>query len=90
MTPEIIRQRHKGLVWSNRQASDDIWIRTAILKPRFSILLDMALAFGLNRLEDEWTLLQKSTPAESTRVAHTVNRILRNIRLGYERAASRN
>ena len=89
LSPEIIRQRHKGLVWSNRQAGDEVWIRAAILKPGFSVLLDMAQVFGLKRLEDEWTLLQKDVPHEAQRVSPTVNRILRNIRLGYERAASR-
>lgn len=44
-----------GLVWSNRNASDDVLIAAALLKqPNFHLLLDIASHFGLARLKKRW------------------------------------
>src|ERR1700730_4730489 len=51
-------KKYPGLVWSNRQAGDDVRIRAALMKPRFPVLLDIAVTFGLERLEQEWAILR--------------------------------
>ena len=53
-----------SLVWSNPDASDDVMIDNALLKPNFHLLLAIAVRFGLDRLEQRWLLLN-SDPASS-------------------------
>src|SRR3954451_22739687 len=43
--------RGPGLVWSNLNASDDIMIWHALLRPNFHLLLEIAAHFGLARLQ---------------------------------------
>lgn len=81
-------EKYPGLVWSNRQADDTVRIRAALLKPSFPMLLDIALAFGPERLAFEWTVLRNDLYTDTRRAAPTVERILRNIRRGYEQARS--
>jgi len=76
------------LDWSNRKASDDLHIRAALMKPRFPVLLDIALEFGLERLKGEWAILVEDPGTDTARVEKTVNRILRNISRGYEQAGA--
>ena len=76
--------RHPGLNWSNPDASDDVHIRLALLKPRFSQLLEIAVRFGLDALSSQWDYLRENCQAEASRVADDVNRCLRNMRLGCE------
>lgn len=47
-------QRHPGLVWSNPQASDEVFISAALRKARFLLLLDLAVEFGTARLRRQW------------------------------------
>jgi hypothetical protein len=48
-----------GLVWSNPSASDDVLIARALLhQPNFHLLLDIAAHFGLNRLVNQWEILE--------------------------------
>src|ERR1700730_9794490 len=51
-------KKYPGLVWSNRQVGDDVRIRAALMKPSFPVLLDIAVTFGLERLEQEWAILR--------------------------------
>ncbi|MGN6234077.1 MAG: helix-turn-helix domain-containing protein [Trinickia sp.] len=84
--PKRFRDRHPELVWSNRDADDAIYIRRALVDPRFTTLLDAAREFGVDTLEHEWEVLM-ATPSPETRRAHqATTRILRNIRRGYEQA----
>jgi len=48
-----------GLVWSNSNASGDIMIANALLRPGFRLLLDIAARFGLRRLTSRWEILKK-------------------------------
>ncbi len=83
-------QKHRGLVWSNPNADDSIHIRAALLRPRFSLLLDIAVAFGLDRLRHEWSELQKDESHEVERAREPIERILSNIQKGFALAAARN
>lgn len=77
-----LNKRHPGLVWSNAKASKEIYIRNALLNPRFSQLLKLAQEFGLNALRQEWKVLSAQSPSESQEVhgaATEVTRILRNM-----------
>lgn len=58
---------HPGLVWSNPQASDAVHIRAALVRPRFHLLLDIAMEFGLPRLRAEWNILQTDDTPEVKR-----------------------
>jgi thymidylate kinase len=49
-----------GLVWSNPNASDDVLITAALLRPNFHLLLDIAVHFGLDRLKNQWRELKDS------------------------------
>lgn len=79
-------QRHPGLVWSNPAADDAVYIRAALLRPRFSRLLDIALEFGLDRMRSEWRTLADLPDAVAA--AKPVERILRHIEEGFRLAAS--
>ena len=78
-------QKHPGLVWSNPTADDSVYIRAALLRPRFSRLLEIALEFGLERLYAEWKALTGLPEAISA--AKPVERILRHIEEGFRLAA---
>jgi hypothetical protein len=86
---EAFWQRHPGLVWSNPDASDDVRIRAALLRPRFSEILDIASEFSIERLEREWGLLCDEDTPEARRAAGEVERILLNVRRGAAVAARR-
>ena len=85
-------KEHGGvaLVWSNPQASDSVMIAQALLKPAFHSLLDIAVHFGLTRLENEWNTLKGNIQAAGypeeleklTRATPTVERCLRNMHRG--------
>ncbi len=79
-------KRHPGLVWSNRHAGNTVRIRAALMRPMFSTLLDIAVHFGLERLEHEWSVLLADADTDTRRVEPIVSRVLRNIRRGYEQA----
>ena len=83
---ETFWKKYPGLVWSNRQAGDDVRIRAALMKPRFPVLLDIAVTFGLERLEQEWAILRADPETDTQRVEPLVSPILTNIRRGYEQA----
>lgn len=77
-----------GLVWSNPDADDSTRIRAALLKPYFAQLLEIAIAFGLRRLKDEWQILEEEGTPQAMRARPVVERILRNIERGRELALS--
>lgn len=81
-------RRHPGLVWSNRNADDTVRLRAALVRPRFRLLLDLALAFGLERLRREWEVLSQESAPEARRAAPVVDRILHHIEEGFRRADS--
>jgi hypothetical protein len=83
-------QRHPGLVWSNPEADDSAFIGAALLRPRFSRLLDIAAEFGVERLQHEWALLQAEATPEARRAAATVERILSHIEKGFALVAAEN
>jgi hypothetical protein len=81
-------KKYPGLVWSNRLADDEVHIRAALMKPRFSVLLDIATTFGLERLEREWSNLRADCGTDTRRVEPIVSPILANIRRGHEQACA--
>jgi hypothetical protein len=81
-------QRHPGLVWSNPDADDSAFICAALLRPRFTLLLDIAAEFGVERLRREWELLREENSAEAQRAAAPVERILNHIEKGFALAAA--
>jgi len=83
-------KKHPGLVWSNPDADDSIHIRAALLKPRFGLLLDVALEFGLARLRQEWAELQGDDSGAVERARVSVARILNHLEKGFALAARRN
>jgi len=83
-------KKHPGLVWSNREADDTVRLRAALTHPCFDLLLDLAVAFGLERLRQEWCQLEKDPDPEIQRAAPIVSRIFRNIEEGFRRADSGN
>lgn len=78
-------RQHPGLVWSNPAADDAVYIRAALLRPRFGRLLDIALEFGMERLQAEWKML--TGLPEAIAAANPVERILRHIEEGFRLAA---
>ena len=81
-------QTRRGLVWSNPKAGDSAHIRAALLRPRFGLLLDIALEFGLERLRAEWTVLDHEGTPAAERARRPVERILSHIEEGFARAAT--
>ena len=68
-----------GLVWSNPNASVDARIAAALLNPRFSQLLTIAVRFGTSRLQKVWAVLIEESPQEAKKVASHTERILASI-----------
>lgn len=85
---QSFRERHKALAWSNSKASPETLLRTVLLQPRFPVLLDAALEFGISRLRSEWHALIDEDSAEARRAAPRTERILRNIEDGFQQAAA--
>jgi hypothetical protein len=82
-------RKHPGLVWSNPAADDATHIRAALVRPRLGRLLDIVAEFGLERVGHEWAELQQDDSREVARARAPVERILANIRKGFELAAAR-
>lgn len=78
------------MVWSNPAASDAVHIRAALVRPRFSLLLEIALEFGVERLRREWRELQADDAREIARARGSVERILAHIEKGFALAAACN
>ena len=87
MTPSECKDRHRAMVWSNPDAPDAVWIRAALLQPRFGRLLDFARAFGIERLRSEWNILVETGNPGVEPASAAVERILNNISVGFSRVA---
>jgi len=81
-------RKHPGLVWSNPEADDSVRIRAALMRPRFGLLLHVAVEFGFERLQDEWRQLLGDPMLNTQRVRNTVERILTNIEKGFAHAST--
>ena len=81
-------RRHTGLVWSNPQAEEAIYIRAALLHPLFTQLLAIALQFGLDRLKQEWQWLEGDETGEVNRARPCIERIFGNIEEGFALTAA--
>jgi hypothetical protein len=81
-------EKHCGLVWSNPDAGDSVQIRAALVRPRFSQLLEIAVEFGLERVRHEWGILQVDPTPEVARAEPIVERILLHIEEGFANVAS--
>ncbi len=82
------KDKHRLLAWANPAAPVDILLRRALVRPDFAVLLDAATELGVERLEEQWRLLQKEASTETLRTAPVTNRMLRHIRHGYEQTTA--
>ena len=87
--PPTFTQKYRQLVWSNPDAPAEVFVRQALLKPDFQVLLDAATEFGLNFVDTQWALLMAEGSKEALRAKPHAERTLRNIRYGYEQAKQR-
>ena len=69
-------KKYKMLVWSNPQAPVEVFIRRALLRPDFSILMDAAQEFGISKLMHEWQILRDESSLEACRAAPVTQRML--------------
>jgi len=86
--PSLFWNTQPGLVWSNPKASDSVHIRAALQHPRFGQLLEIALEFGLDRLCEEWAVLQRDGTQDTELARAAVERILLHLSEGFSRAAT--
>lgn len=86
----LFRRAHPTLVWSNPEAPDEVWLRAALLHPRFEWLLAAAVEAGLPALLREWERLLAENAEETRRVASATARVLDHLKEGARRAASGN
>ncbi len=85
-SPLPFTQKYRQLVWSNPDAPAEVFVRQALLKPDFSVLLDAATEFGLDFVDAQWAVLMAEGSKEAVRARPATERTLRNIRVGYEQA----
>ena len=78
------------MVWSNPDADDSVHIRAALVRPRFSQLIEIVLEFGLERVRSEWEILEGEATHEVERARPIVDRIFNNIQEGFRIAAAGN
>lgn len=76
-----------ALAWSNKDASDDVLMRRALVESRFQMLLDAAVEFGIDKLPAEWEYLKAEGSSETMKASTTTERILKHIHEGYRLAA---
>jgi len=86
LAPLPFTQKYRQLVWSNPDAPAEVFVRQALLKPDFTVLLDAATEFGLGFVDAQWALLVAEGSKEAARARLATERTLRNIRVGYEQA----
>lgn len=85
-TPNPAWNDFRGLVWPNFKASDSVWIRAALLRPQFGVLLRIAREFGLERLWEEWRVLEAEVgDSQVERARAAAERILTNVEIGFQR-----
>jgi transcriptional regulator with XRE-family HTH domain len=77
-----------ALAWSNKEAPDDVLVRLALVKPRFQMLLDAAVEFGVGTLSEEWERLKADGTPEALKVRATTERILGHIQDGYRQTTA--
>ena len=87
-SPRPFWRTQPGLVWSNPTADDAAHIRAALLRPRFGQLLEIAVEFGIERVREEWAVLQTDQTKEVERARAPVERILRHIEEGFASVAA--
>lgn len=86
--PQPFKIKYRALAWSNPDASTSLLLCRALLKPEFRVLLDAALEFGVEKLEEEWTRVIAEGSAEALRARPVTERILGHIRDGYRQATA--
>ena len=86
LAPDPFWKGLPGIVWSKPAAEDAVWIRAALLQPRFENLLKIAREFGLAGLRQEWQVLSDSAATEPDfmQAASVVIHMLTNIEIGFQ------
>lgn len=82
------KEKYRALVWSNPDAPVEVFIRKALLRADFAVILDAAVEFGLAAVQAQWIALEESGEPEVLRAASVTSRILKNISDGYQQAIS--
>ncbi len=79
--------RHPGLVWSNRGAPNEAFISAALQSGRFLLLVEIAVEFGIGRMEEVWkSELSCGDLPDST--IHRTESVLEILRKANERIAA--
>ncbi len=81
---DVFWKKFPGLVWSNSKASDSVMIMAALTRPRFHEILAICEEFGLDRVLEEWKLLQ--TEGVSPIGIEMVSSILDNLAIRFKNA----
>ena len=77
-------KKFPGLVWSNSKASDSVMIMAALTRPRFHQILAVCEEFGLERVMEEWKILQTEGVPESR--IKMVSSMLDNLAIRFKNA----
>lgn len=80
--------RNRWLAWSNPDAPVDLLLRRALVSGDFSVVLEASAELGLDRVTKEWIALQADADPTVKKIAPVTERILRNIRAGFEQASA--
>ncbi len=83
-----LKQQLRGVLWSNANAPEQAYVRAALLRPRFHLILAIALELGLDRVTAEWDFLKAYGGDRTERVAGPVERMIGNIGEGFRHAAN--
>jgi hypothetical protein len=72
-----------GLAWSNPGVPTEVLLRNALANGNFELLLEAALAHGLDAVQQQWRIVG---PNLSARARQEVERKLLNIQKGFDEA----
>jgi hypothetical protein len=85
---QTFREKYKALVWSNPNASPEVFVRKALLRSDFSVLLDAAVEFGVPFLQEQWRVLVLENSNAVARASPVTTRMLGNLIYGYQQAST--
>ena len=87
--PSPFWKSQPGLVWSNPKASNSAHIRAALLRRVSTVAgYSLSLEFGIERVRQEWKVLENKGSSETARAHAVTERILLHIDEGFSRAAA--
>ena len=78
-----------GLAWSNPHAPVSALVQNALLRGHYDVILEAVHAHGFDYVEAQWAVLLTEQPTVA-RFQNRLDRMLDNIRIGFERARTQN